>query len=371
MKSIKYTLAALSIASALIILLTSCQSTSMKTKRPVVSIEGNMFLIDDVPTYPGRYWNGNKVEGLLLNSRMVQGVFDDENPETRKLFKYPDTGVWDADRNTNEFVAAMPLWNSYGLNSFTINLQGGSPTGYGNKDWKNTAFTETGELKPAYMDRLSRILDKAEELDMIPIVGYFYFGQDQNLKDEKAIVNAVDNVTEWMLDKGYRNVLIEINNESNIRAYDHEILKPGRVHELINRVKATKKNGVSLLTSTSFGGRYIPDDHVIAVSDYILIHGNGVKEPDFIKEMVKQTKSRPSYRGQPIVFNEDDHYDYDYNANNFKYAIESYASWGFFDFRRKDESDIKIGYQSVPVDWGINHDRKREFFDYVNEISGK
>ncbi len=367
----KHFLFLLFISSSLITAFTACQSTSIKVQRPIVSIEGNMFLVDGTPTYPGRYWKGNKIEGLLMNSRMVQGVFDDENPETRELFKYPDTGVWDPDRNTDEFVAAMPLWNSYGLNSFTINLQGGSPTGYGNKAWKNTAFTEMGELKPAYMDRLSRILDKAEELKMVPIVGYFYFGQDQNLKDETAILNAVDNATDWILDNGYRNVLIEINNESNIKAYDHEILKPGRVHELINRVKAIEKNGARLLTSTSFGGRYIPDDPIAAVSDFILIHGNGVKEPDFIKEMVKQTKALPSYRGQPIVFNEDDHYDYNNEANNFKYAIESYASWGFFDFRRKDERDIKIGYQSVPVDWGINHKRKQDFFDYVKEITGK
>jgi len=356
---------------ALIIMTAFSACTQPDSDRPVVSIEGNTFLIDGEPTYKGRYWNGNKVEGLLLNARLVQGIFDDENPETRELFNYPDTGVWDPDRNTDEFVAAMQIWDSYGLNSFTINLQGGSPTGYGNKTWKNTAFTETGELKPAYLDRLTRILEKAEELKMIPIIGYFYFGQDQNLKDEAAIINAVDNTTDWLLEKGYRNVLIEINNESNIKAYDHEILKPARVHELINRVKAKQGDGYRLLVSTSFGGRYIPDENVAEVADFILIHGNGVTDPGFIKEMVEKTKALSTYRGQPIVFNEDDHYDYDKEANNFKYAIESYASWGYFDFRRKDESDIKIGYQSVPVDWGINHERKQDFFDYVKEISGK
>ncbi len=350
-------------------LVSSCSETP--DHRPVVSIEGDAFYIDGEPTYEGRYWNGNKIEGLLMNARLVQGVFDDENPETRPLFNYPDTGEWDPERNTNEFVAAIPEWRAHGLLSFTVNLQGGSPTGYGNKNWKNTAFTETGELKPAFMDRLARILDRAEALKMVPIVGYFYFGQDQNLKDEAAIIAAVDNVTDWILDKGYRNVLIEVNNESNIKAYDHEILKPARVAELIERVKSRTRDGRRLLVSTSFGGRYIPDAHVVAASDYVLLHGNGVKEPDFIKEMVARTKALPTYRGQPIVFNEDDHYNYDSEANNFKYAVESYASWGYFDFRRKDESDIKIGFQSVPVDWGINHSRKKEFFEYLKEITGE
>ena len=66
-----------------------------------VSIRGDRFYINGKPTYEGRVWNGNKVEGLLLNSRMVQGTFDDENPETRILFAYPDTRECSADRNTD------------------------------------------------------------------------------------------------------------------------------------------------------------------------------------------------------------------------------------------------------------------------------
>ena len=41
---------------------------------------------DGKPTYAGRTYNGMKVEGLLLNSRMVQGVFDDRNPVDPSTF---------------------------------------------------------------------------------------------------------------------------------------------------------------------------------------------------------------------------------------------------------------------------------------------
>ena len=46
-----------------------------------VSIVGQAFHINGRPTYAGRNWKGHKIEGLLLNSRMVQGIFDDLNPE--------------------------------------------------------------------------------------------------------------------------------------------------------------------------------------------------------------------------------------------------------------------------------------------------
>ena len=37
---------------------------------------------------------------------------------------------WDPERNTREFVAALPEWKRHGILAFTINLQGGSPEGY-------------------------------------------------------------------------------------------------------------------------------------------------------------------------------------------------------------------------------------------------
>jgi hypothetical protein len=69
------------------------------------------------------------------------------------------------------------------------------------------------------------------------------------------------------------------------------------------------------------------------------------------------------------LFNEDDHFKFDEEKNNFTSAIKNYASWGFFDYRMKDET-FTDGYQSVPVDWGINSKRKIQFFNLVKEITG-
>src|ERR1035437_7516512 len=96
----------------------------------VVTIRGDSFYINGHPTYAGRSWQGHSIQGLLFNSRMVQGIFDDLDPATVATWAYPDTGRWDPDRNTAEFVAAMPDWRRHGLLAFTLNLQGGSPTGY-------------------------------------------------------------------------------------------------------------------------------------------------------------------------------------------------------------------------------------------------
>ena len=139
-----------------------CKGSADFKPKTVVAIKGDDFYINGEITLKGRTLGNVSLEGLLPNSRMVQGIFDDLNPETRPLWKYPDTGNWDPDRNTSEFIAAMPLWRSHGLLAFTLNLQGGSPTGYGNnKGWVNPGFHKNGEPIREYFNRLEKILDKA------------------------------------------------------------------------------------------------------------------------------------------------------------------------------------------------------------------
>lgn len=339
-------------------------------RKTTVSIVGEKFYINSKPTLKNRTWRGYNLEGLLPNSRMVQGIFDDLNPETKTNWIYPDTKIWDADRNTREFVEAMVQWKKHGLLSFTICLQGGSPFGYSsNQPWHNSAIDANGDLRPDFMARLEKILDKTDELGMVPIVSIFYFGQDQRLNGDEAAKRAVVNVVNWLFDKNYSNVLIEVGNESDSRGYDIPILKADRIQELIVLAKSMERKGKRYLVTTSFSGSVIPNAEVVKVSDFIILHGNGVHHPDKIAAMVRETRQVEGYKPMPIVFNEDDHFDFDKPWNNFVAATSEYASWGYFDYRMKDEG-FNEGYQSVPVNWGISSERKKGFFRLVKEMSG-
>lgn len=333
-----------------------------------VTIEGEKFFINGEPTYPGRTFRGYEIEGLLLNSRMVQATFDDANPETRSMWAYPDTGEWDPERNVEEFLAALPIYRDHGLLAVTVNFQGGSPQGYSKaQPWINTAFTPDGEFKPAYLERMQRILDRTDELGMAVILGIFYFGQDEHLKDEAAVIRALDNGVNWVLERGYQHVLIEVDNECDVPRYEHPILQPGRVAELIERVKGITRNGRRLLAGTSYGGGRIPHEPVVRASDFLLVHGNGVSDPNRIAEMVEQTREVPGYRPMPILFNEDDHFDFDKPLNNFMAAVSRGASWGYFD---PGLSNYQDGYQCPPVNWGLSTERKQQFFQLVKEMTG-
>lgn len=350
--------------------LLSGQPARVATRQTSVSIQGDRFLINGRPTYEGRTWRGMRIEGLLMNSRMVQGIFDDLNPETRDRWAYPDTKRWDAERNTREFIAAMPEWRRHGLLSFTISLQGGSPQGYSQEQpWHNSGFQPDGSLRPDYLRRLERILDRADGLGMAPIVGYFYFGQDQRLESDAAVRRGVREATTWLLGKGYRNLLIEIANECDNRKYEQPLIQAPRVHELIELAQSITVDGRRLPVGVSFNGGSLPTPNVVSVADFLLLHGNGVREPDGMAQMVQNTRTVVGYRNVPILFNEDDHFDFDKPRNHFIAAVSQYASWGYFDFRMAGEG-FDEGYQSVPVNWGVSSSRKRGFFSLLKEMIG-
>ena len=333
-----------------------------------ISIEEDKFYIDGEVTYAGRAFRDDPIEGLLMNSRMIQATYDDVNPETVGRWAYPDTGKWDAERNVDEFINTLPVYRDHGVLGLTLNFQGGSPEGYSKEQpWHNYGYTIEGDLLPAYAERMKRAIDRMDQLGMVAILGCFYFGQDQQLKDERAVIRAVDNTIEWVFQQGYQNVIIEINNECNIRKYVHDILKPDRIHELIDRAKAITQGGRRLLVSTSYGGRFIPLENVVRSGDFLLIHGNGVTDPDVIVEMVEKTRQVEGYSPKPILFNEDDHFEFDKPWNHFLAAVSQYASWGFFD---PGESNYKDGYQSPPVNWGLSTDIKKGFFELAKEMTG-
>ena len=358
---------ALQLLLAVILPAISAAATPGKTR---VSIVGEDFHINGQPTYAGRSWKGHRIEGLLLNSRMVQSTFDDLNSETATRWAYADTGKWDAERNVREFIAAMPEWKRHGLLAFTVNFQGGSPEGYSAKQpWESGAFTADGGLRPEFAERMRRVLDAADEQGMTVIVGYFYFGQSPRFADDAAVIRGTDEATRWLLQGGWRNVLVEINNETN-PGYKPPILRPERVGELIQRVRATKADdGHTLLVGTSFGGCVVPTSNIVAASDFLLIHGNGAGKPQAITELIQKTRAVPSFKPMPVLINEDDHENFEQPANNFTAAVAEHVSWGWFDYRRKGEGS-EAGYQSPPVNWGISSDRKRAFFKSCAEITG-
>jgi hypothetical protein len=352
---------ALALAATLVAIGPPRPAEAARPSTTAVSIRGTSFLVNGRVTY-----RGTRVEGMLLNARLIQAAFDDANPSTVAGWRYPDTGRWSAERNTRELVAQIPVYARHGLRAVTIGMQGGSPRradGFRGDDQRPnvSAFRSDGSLKPAWVRRLDRVIAACNRSGIVAIVSLFYFGQDHRLRDEAAVLRAVDATTDWLVRRRYRNVLVEIANEADL-FYEHAILGPARIDELIARVQRRSRG--RLKVSASFTSGHFPWNGTVRQADFVLVHGNG-QNADGIKRIVEMVRSRDAFRAapKPIVFNEDST-----DLANMAAAIASRASWGYYD---RGANDYRNGYQSPPVNWRINTPAKRRFFALVARLAGR
>ena len=97
-----------------------------------VSIADGKWHLNGRVTYPGA-----PAEGLLMNVRMVNAVFEDVNEQSHP-------GDFDPNANTDRFIARISDYVNHGVRAFTLCLQGGS-CGY--EGAANSAFNPDGSLR--------------------------------------------------------------------------------------------------------------------------------------------------------------------------------------------------------------------------------
>ncbi len=346
-----------------------------------IQIDGVDFLIDGQPTYAGVSHEGRRIEGLLFNSRMIQAIFDDENPATRRTWAYPDTGEWDPDRNVAEFCDALHLYRRYGLLGVTVGLQGGGSV-YTSPVYQSTittAFAPDGSLKGPWLARLSRVLRAADDAGMVVIVNYFYWRQERFECDD-AIRRATCHMTQWLLETGYCNVLVDVRNE--IKA-GPGLLQAEGIGELLQIVRGQTLGGRRLLVGVSTHPQsHLPDGDWADQVDFFMPHGNDSPPETWRHELQALKRSHPlATRPRPILCNEDS-----VDVRNLDVSVDEGCSWGYYDqgygcgqFQGKHDWAARpreprfehlSGFQTVPVNWSINTDHKRTFFERVRAITG-
>ena len=359
-----------------------------------IEIDGTGFLLNGETTYSGRSFRGRSIEGLLFNSRMIQAVFDDECSETRALWAYPDTGVWDPDRNTDEFCRMLPAYRAQGLLAVTVGLQGGgsnySPEVYGK--YRMSAFAPDGSLKPPYFERLERVLRAADAAGMVVIVSCFYHvgvarmrqdrGDSGGVEDERILARAIEETIDWLLSTGHGNILVEVVNES--APWCGPSLAPDSVHRAISVAQGVTRDGRRLRVGAStFAGDWIPTEPWLTAEDFTLPHGNDCT-PEELRAKLRRIREMEGYRNRPrpLLINEDSVF-----LDNLEVAAEEYASWGFYhqgygsgykDARadwsgqpREERFEDLSGYQTLPINWSINDPYKAAFFQRLREITGE
>jgi CubicO group peptidase (beta-lactamase class C family) len=304
------------------------EGTATFTPRTKVSITAGRWCLNGEVTY-----RGTRAEGLLMNVRMVNSVFEDR--------RKPD---FDPEANTDRFLSYLPDYAAHGVGAFTICLQGGRPRYEGAV---NSAFAADGSLRESYLARVRRVIEACDRHGLVVILGCFYQMQDQVLKDEDAVRTAVTNAAGWVRKCGFQNVMLEIANEFGHSGFNHPLLRTdvGQV-ELI---RLARKAAPGLLVSTAGLGDGRVPNKVAEAADFLLIHFNDTALNDIPARIAALKKY-----GKPIVCNEDDKLNED-GARAAELCVTHGASWGLmanavnqtYPFRFEGARDEPIIYAKL------------------------
>jgi CubicO group peptidase (beta-lactamase class C family) len=271
--------------------------------RTRVAIAGTSWRLNDRPTYPGA-----EAEGLLMNVRMVNAVFEDT--ARRQSF--------DRSANTRRFIAALPDYLAHGIRAVTLSLQGGDP---GYEGAVNSAIQSDGSLHNEYLDRIATVIQACDRQGAAVILSCFYQRQDQLLRNETAVRAAVAGVARWIRGRKYANVLLEIANEFGHRGYEHPILRSAAGQ--VELIAIARQNAPGLLISTSgLGDARLPRE-VAAAADYLTPHLNNTP----VEEIPRRIFDLKQY-GKAIVVNEDDKTG-PLGARSARACVSNGVSWGF------------------------------------------
>ena len=220
-----------------------------------------------------------------MNVRMVNATFEDR--------RKPD---FDAEANTDRFIARIPDYAAQGVNAFTLCLQGGMP---GYEGAVNSAFEPDGSLRPAYLARVERVIRACDRHGMVVILGLYYQRQSAILRDEAAVRAGVVNAARWVRERGFQNVLLEIANEYPHNGFVHALIRDPKGQASL--IRLAKETAPGLLVSASGYGDGKIHAEVAEAADFLLPHWNGTK----VEQIPARIAALKKF-GKPIVCNEDD-----------------------------------------------------------------
>jgi hypothetical protein len=285
-----------------------CQAADSFSAGTRVKIVQNAWQLNGKPSY-----SGTRAEGLLLNARMVNAVFEDRNPATCPK-------GFDPDKNAEAFIARIPDYVGQGVRAFTISLQGGDP---GYRDGLTSAFEASGSLREDYLKRVARVIEACDRAGAVVILSCFQPDQDQVLKDDGAVQRAVRETAGWIRDRGYGNVVLEIASDFIHKGYDRKSI--GDASGMAGLIRTAKEAMPDLLVSASGGGGGRLDHQVATAGDFLLLHFDNVPVDEILERVATADKV-----SKPIVCNQDKRTGGE-GAQALQAAVNALCSWGYFN----------------------------------------
>ena len=235
-------------------------------------------------TYSGSPFRA-KARGRLMILRLPHALFEDAWLTERDF---------DPDKNTDKVIAALDIYAEHGVRAIGVSLQVGDPgygkevngisrgeTAHAGKERGSliSAFKPDGSLKQSWLSRLDRLLTETDRRGMVVCLTYFGRAQDEVFESSRALVAAARNMTDWLIEKNFRNVVIDVAQGWDVEpeSWDHGSFIPEYIAHLLEDVRERFHDAAfALPIGASSGGNMTYPASLAQLCDVVLVLGNGI-----------------------------------------------------------------------------------------------
>ena len=148
----------------------------------------------------GQYWFTVSGDQVLLNGQPF------------KVIGLRCSNALISEQTTQELIEQLPVHRQSGVNTVSVFFMGSR---FGDvKGYRSDATVD-----PVYAKRMGRIIEAADDLGMVVLVGCLYWSTSRAKEDlvdvwtQEDANRAIANTVRWLSEHEYRNVFVDVDNE--------------------------------------------------------------------------------------------------------------------------------------------------------------
>lgn len=143
----------------------------------------------------------------------------------------------------------------------------------------HNAFAVDGTLKPAERDRLDGLLGAAAQQGIAVELVLFDPEQDHNFFSPDSMLDAARHLTDWLIDRNYRHVLLDPAADWSAEGWDFDSWVPNHLEQVADAIRErflARRTDFALPIAISARTRLTADSRLIQDADVIVARGDAL-----------------------------------------------------------------------------------------------
>jgi hypothetical protein len=144
---------------------------------------------------------------------------------------------------------------------------------------QSNAFLPDGSLKAGAAASLDKTLKSAADRSVVVELILFHPAQDENFDSPESLEHAVEAVTDWLIDRDHRHVILNPGGDWSAPGWDFDHHVPRNASQFAQRIRdrfQARRTDYLLPVAISVNSRLTPNSPLVQEADVLILSGEAL-----------------------------------------------------------------------------------------------